>query len=79
MQCVQNEPLKTKERFMYFGIKVPFNHRWSECAIHNLEMRKPTYYALENIHIYNGGEFEYCTLKGFLYDTFVMFILVYGD
>ena len=74
MQCVQNEPLEIEERFMYLGIEVPSHHRWSECVIPILEMRKTTYYAL---HIYKMVEI--LILKEFLYDTFVVFILVYGD
>ena len=53
MQCVQNEPLEIEERFMYLGIEVPSHHRWSECVIPILEMRKTTYYAL---HIYKMME-----------------------
>ena len=36
-QCIvyNNEPLEIVDCFKYFGLEVPSNHRWNECATHH--------------------------------------------
>ena len=40
-----NEMLETLERFKYVGVKVPSNHRWSECTTNRLEAKNRAYYV----------------------------------
>ena len=38
-----NEPLEVVDSFKYLGLEVPSNHKWHECAMWGLEVKKMAY------------------------------------
>ena len=70
------EQLEVVESFKYLGLKVPANHKWHKCAMQRLEARKRAYYAFENMC--HQGDIKCWALKKYLFDTFVMPVLLYG-
>ncbi|MCO5570377.1 hypothetical protein L7F22_024097 [Adiantum nelumboides] len=67
------EPLEVVESFKYLGLDILANHKWKDCAMRCLEVKKRAYYAFENM-----CNAECCALKKYLFDILVTPVLLYG-